>query len=161
MIIFKDCLINTLHITTTRDGKHYMTVWQVESVPGHYSVLLTPPMTAGLQSLAHLNMEEKILQTIKIYMLRYREYNYRMPYLEIPMSLGFSSPLIALCFITLTNSLLLSLPSPSVSNKVNTCWEREILTMEMLDNHPPHPQDDLTGQHEPQSWPRASWCLSL
>ena len=27
----------------------------------YYSVLLTPPMMAGLQSLAHLNMEEKIL----------------------------------------------------------------------------------------------------
>merc|ERR1719186_2527582 len=65
-----------------------------------YSVLLTPPIIAGLQSLAHLNIEEKIL--------------------EMPISLGFSSPLIALCFITLTNSLLLSFPSPSVSNRVKT-----------------------------------------
>lgn len=37
-----------------------------------------------------------------------------------PVSFGFSSPRITLCFITDTNSLLLSCPSPFSSNKVNT-----------------------------------------
>ena len=44
--------------------------------------------------------------------------------LEIPMSLGFSNPRIARCFITLTNSLLLNLPSPSVSKRVKTTSTR-------------------------------------
>ena len=57
-------------------------------------------MMAGLQSLAHLRTLERMRDT--------------------PVSLGFSRPLITLCFITLTNSLLLSLPSPSVSNRVKT-----------------------------------------
>ena len=50
-----------------------------------YSVFLTPPIMAGLQSAAHLA----------------RELNTRL----IPISLGFSRPRLARCFITLTNSL--------------------------------------------------------
>ncbi len=52
---------------------------------GLYSVFLTPPMTAGRQSAAHLSIELKT----------------RL----MPMSLGFSRPRMARCFITLTNSL--------------------------------------------------------
>jgi len=57
-------------------------------------------MMAGLQSPLHFQREAKIL--------------------EMPMSLGFSRPRIARCFITDTNSLLLSFPSPSLSKRVKT-----------------------------------------
>ena len=73
----------------------------------NYSVFLTPPMIAGLQSFAHLMILDRILLT--------------------PVSFGFSSPLITLCFITLTNSLLLSFPSPSLSKRVKTLVEIIIL----------------------------------
>ena len=83
--------------TKTRDNR----MTRIASVKtDNYSVFLTPPMMAGLQSLAHLMMLDRILDT--------------------PVSLGFSRPRITLCFITLTNSLLLSFPSPSLSNRVNT-----------------------------------------
>ena len=82
-----------------------------------YSVFLTPPMIAGLQSLAHLMMLDRILDT--------------------PVSLGFSRPLITLCFITLTNSLLLSFPSPSVSKRVNT-WQGETEWSVVLNRKLPH-----------------------
>ena len=83
--------------TKTRDNRMTRTT-SVKT--DNYSVFLTPPMMAGLQSLAHLMMLDRILDT--------------------PVSLGFSRPRITLCFITLTNSLLLSFPSPSLSNRVNT-----------------------------------------
>ena len=47
-------------------------------MPGNdYSVLLIPPMIAGLQSLAHLNMEEKIL--------RMRQFNIVLKLLTPPL----------------------------------------------------------------------------
>ena len=126
--------------TKTRDNRMTRTT-SVKT--DNYSVFLTPPMMAGLQSLAHLMMLDRILDT--------------------PVSLGFSRPRITLCFITLTNSLLLSFPSPSLSNRVNTF---RFDLYHQGDLHPlafsilPRPRGDRRAPRAPRFWPRVSWLTS-
>ena len=77
------------------------TVRRPEKMLSFYSVFRVPPNIIGCECVvAHFDNAENIL--------------------PIPVSLGFSSPRIALCFMTDTNSLLDSFPSPSSSNKTKT-----------------------------------------